>query len=337
MVFVFRCACLWYHWFWWHLHFGCMVGMRCLFLLLMSLLLLVVVMVIGARGGGKSNAILVWVTLILDPLISECYFSGWFQVFVFSWLSTSDRLSNVAQLHQMELTLADLVFCWCWGFLVNGSWLADGCELLVLSSINTILATEWGLSPLQKGLLLPFGQDLEGEVSLYVWSQICELPTMMVLGQDKLIWPTRHLYYFVLRVVGNLVNICQPCIRTFDPQKVLSLLTSLDVKATIAPNSRCQCTATHLAQWSMTFPAQIVSLCGRPFGESPQRLGRRHYGTEKSGLDVSLSWTDTLWYNIMIEGSLEVKLPTIWTDEKQSRAEAERRERAEEKRVKEKD
>jgi len=28
----------------------------------------------------------------------------------------------------------------------------------------------------------------------------------------------------------------------------------------------------------------------------------------------------------MIEGSLEVKLPTIWTDEKQSWAEAERRE-----------
>ena len=28
---------------------------------------------------------------------------------------------------------------------------------------------------------------------------------------------------------------------------------------------------------------------------------------------------------ILIEGSLEVKLPTIWTDEKQSRAEAERR------------
>jgi hypothetical protein len=29
--------------------------------------------------------------------------------------------------------------------------------------------------------------------------------------------------------------------------------------------------------------------------------------------------------NYIIEGSLEVKLPTIWTDEKQSRAEAERR------------
>ena len=29
----------------------------------------------------------------------------------------------------------------------------------------------------------------------------------------------------------------------------------------------------------------------------------------------------------LIEGSLEVKLPTIWTDEKQSRAEAERREK----------
>ena len=34
----------------------------------------------------------------------------------------------------------------------------------------------------------------------------------------------------------------------------------------------------------------------------------------------------------MIEGSLEVKLPTIWTDEKQSKAEAERRERSEERR-----
>jgi len=35
---------------------------------------------------------------------------------------------------------------------------------------------------------------------------------------------------------------------------------------------------------------------------------------------------------IMVEGSLEVKLPTIWTDEKQSRGEAERRGRLEERR-----
>jgi hypothetical protein len=40
---------------------------------------------------------------------------------------------------------------------------------------------------------------------------------------------------------------------------------------------------------------------------------------------------------ILFEGSLEVKLPTIWTDEKQSRAEAERRERLEERRVEEKE
>ena len=30
----------------------------------------------------------------------------------------------------------------------------------------------------------------------------------------------------------------------------------------------------------------------------------------------------TKQYDVYIEGSLEVKLPTIWTDEKQSRAEA---------------
>jgi hypothetical protein len=34
----------------------------------------------------------------------------------------------------------------------------------------------------------------------------------------------------------------------------------------------------------------------------------------------------------MIEGSLEVKLPTIWRDEKQRRAEAQRRGRLEERR-----
>jgi hypothetical protein len=38
----------------------------------------------------------------------------------------------------------------------------------------------------------------------------------------------------------------------------------------------------------------------------------------------------------IVEGSLEVKLPTIWTDEKQSREEAER-ERLEERRVEEKE
>ena len=40
---------------------------------------------------------------------------------------------------------------------------------------------------------------------------------------------------------------------------------------------------------------------------------------------------------LIIEGSLEVKLPTIWTDEKQSRAEAERRGRLEERRSEEKE
>jgi len=39
----------------------------------------------------------------------------------------------------------------------------------------------------------------------------------------------------------------------------------------------------------------------------------------------------------IIEGSLEVKLPTIWRDEKQSRAEAQRRGRSEERRSEEKE
>ena len=42
-------------------------------------------------------------------------------------------------------------------------------------------------------------------------------------------------------------------------------------------------------------------------------------------------------YVLLNEGSLEVKLPTIWTDEKQSREEAERRGRLEERRSEEKE
>jgi hypothetical protein len=46
----------------------------------------------------------------------------------------------------------------------------------------------------------------------------------------------------------------------------------------------------------------------------------------------------TWWiFFVLARGSLEVKLPTIWTDEKQSRAEAERRERLEDRRVEEKE
>ena len=43
------------------------------------------------------------------------------------------------------------------------------------------------------------------------------------------------------------------------------------------------------------------------------------------------------YYIYIIEGNLEVKLPTIWRDEKQSREEAERRERLEERRSEEKE
>jgi len=39
----------------------------------------------------------------------------------------------------------------------------------------------------------------------------------------------------------------------------------------------------------------------------------------------------------LVEGSLEVKLPTIWTDEKQRWKESERRERLEERSVEEKE
>jgi len=55
-------------------------------------------------------------------------------------------------------------------------------------------------------------------------------------------------------------------------------------------------------------------------------------------IDVFLSkFLPYSFLSYLIEGSLEVKLPTVWTDEKQRREEAERRERLEERRVEEKE
>jgi hypothetical protein len=52
---------------------------------------------------------------------------------------------------------------------------------------------------------------------------------------------------------------------------------------------------------------------------------------------VTTNHTHIYIYIQLAEGSLEVKLPAIWTDEKQSREEAERRERLEERREEEKE
>ena len=65
---------------------------------------------------------------------------------------------------------------------------------------------------------------------------------------------------------------------------------------------------------------------------------RNQHSSDKARLeDTNLPTNDLMYLYVFIEGSLEVKLPTIWTDEKQSRAEAERRERLEERRVEEKE
>ena len=67
---------------------------------------------------------------------------------------------------------------------------------------------------------------------------------------------------------------------------------------------------------------------------SPWQLSTR----EQLNLDTNTHNVSTHSISIhIIKGSLEIKLPTICTDEKQSRAEAKRRERLEERRVEEKE
>ena len=69
-------------------------------------------------------------------------------------------------------------------------------------------------------------------------------------------------------------------------------------------------------------------------GGSKSRLAKAA-GAESSGRMRGKKCTIDRYF-LFIEGSLEVKLPTIWTDEKQSREEAERRKRLEERKVEEK-
>ena len=67
-------------------------------------------------------------------------------------------------------------------------------------------------------------------------------------------------------------------------------------------------------------------------------VGLRGFGLLGS---TGVPWIMILQYVVniycIVEGSLEVKLPTVWRDEKQSRAEAERRGRLEERRSEEKE
>ena len=64
-------------------------------------------------------------------------------------------------------------------------------------------------------------------------------------------------------------------------------------------------------------------------------MGQGNHVESIDFMDVSWMFIDHQW--LLVEGSLEVKLPTIWTDEKQSREEAEKRERLEERRSEEKE
>ena len=81
----------------------------------------------------------------------------------------------------------------------------------------------------------------------------------------------------------------------------------------------------------------LVIICAMSgnLADSPRRTTILFSGYDVCCLDDSFFAIVTK--SSIIEGSLEVKLPTIWTDEKQRREEAERRERLEGRRVEEKE
>ena len=114
-----------------------------------------------------------------------------------------------------------------------------------------------------------------------------------------------HRAYFRARANHNLQKAY--CQQPFENVKSILILTRLTLKKF----ERNRTIEVH-------FPLVIL--------HTGTEHAREHVGTKPFRLRVPIA-----------EGSLEVKLPTIWTDEKQSRAEAERRERLEERRSEEKE
>jgi hypothetical protein len=85
-----------------------------------------------------------------------------------------------------------------------------------------------------------------------------------------------------------------------------------------------------------------MSRLSKPYPHKQQASKRRYFEKKTTfhfqhNSTPKVSFQELISQNKLIEGSLEVKLPTIWTDEKQSREEAERRERLAERRVEEKE
>ena len=90
--------------------------------------------------------------------------------------------------------------------------------------------------------------------------------------------------------------------------------------------------------WGYTVHSVVFDTQVTTSGKAPPKgraEGRTLNGSKAAGSNINPVMAAQS--EVVIEGSLEVKLPTIWTDEKQSREEAERRERLEERRVEEKD
>ena len=71
------------------------------------------------------------------------------------------------------------------------------------------------------------------------------------------------------------------------------------------------------------------------FPVDTRRVEKMHILCRRPCIYIYIIMCVYIYIYVIIEGSLEAKLPTIWTDEKQSREEAERRDRSEEKRSEE--
>ena len=145
-------------------------------------------------------------------------------------------------------------------------------------------------------------------------------------GKSNIHGPKKDRYHDAVNHTCDNTSLVK-CLQTFAQKKVQYHNAVNDTRYLIYSGNIPHKLSKKLGTMMPCMTHVISSFYGKSHINSPKKLG-------------TMMVYDTCYFILLckiIEGSLEVKLPTIWTDEKQSREEAERRERLEERRVEEKE
>ena len=147
------------------------------------------------------------------------------------------------------------------------------------------------------------------------------------------------IYYYILLYITNiLLYITNIVLYITIYYYMIKLLLTIDHHSSLSPRPQRRLHGAALgAQRRRGGGGKHRHVQQLPLGGATPPQGMPWDARGRAGVEGFYQKYGYVQHMAIIEGSLEVKLPTIWTDEKRSRAEAERRGRLEERRSEEKE